>query len=424
MDVLLQNIQLSTKKGDYGSLRKMIDESTEDVFGKHPEYVGVLLENLELDKYTAAWCHILSRACGGKVKSQTYMDQVEVFFAGMAADQVRGVCADRFGIVSKKYTEMCRETKSPGRGIPHLLHGIQKIRKTPADLTPLHPDYVCLCLLQKQYNQAKDLLERTILNVEPKQTGVLPVHMMLYYYYGGMVYIGLKDFKRATEMLETCLCAPSSCLTAITLEAFKKYVLCSLIETGKMPLNLPKHCPSQVVKVIRRYSQVYMDFAGLFKKKDSTQEELNEFLEAHKEGFKADKNYGLAKQAVVSHLRIVVGRVEAVFSALPLAELAKKLKMPVAETEKCLLTMIRNNVTTARIDRTTQMVHFTAPPLASYTREIIDELEKLKRLTETIKQENHNVKCSKEYIIKEMNKDPAMKEYFSSQKTKKRKPNT
>ncbi len=60
----------------------------------------------------------------------------------------------------------------------------------------------------------------------------------LYFYYAGSVYIGLKKFTRATEMLKTAISVPAIVPSAIMIEAYKKFVLVSLILSGQVRLRL------------------------------------------------------------------------------------------------------------------------------------------------------------------------------------------
>eukprot|EP01059_Diplonema_ambulator_P007432 TRINITY_DN168_c1_g1_i1.p1 TRINITY_DN168_c1_g1~~TRINITY_DN168_c1_g1_i1.p1 ORF type:complete len:435 (+),score=99.48 TRINITY_DN168_c1_g1_i1:76-1380(+) len=422
MEALLQAIQSRSKKGDDEHLRKLFDEGVETVLGKHPEYVGMLLANLELGKYSAAWCFIL--CCGGLKKGEAakvWLGQVEAFLDGMCGDQIRDVCGDRLAAISAMYAETCRSLKCPGRGVPHLLRGIQKIRKTPNDLTPFHPDYLCLCLIQKQYNQAKDIVSKPILSIDPMATGVTPVHMMLYYYYCAMVHIGLKDFKAAIVCLESCMCTPSTCLTAITLQAYKKYILCCLIEEGKVPGALPKHCPLGVVKLVKKYASVYVDFQALFAGGKVAENGLAEYLKTHEDALKADKNLGLAKQAVASHKKTLVKQVVSTYTTISMADFAQAINVPTTEEAERLLHHLAStcqlNVT---IDVKNRMLHFPQREVFTHgSSDILAEIDKLKQLTGTIQGRDEDVQLSREYILKELNKDPAFREQFASHKTKK-----
>jgi COP9 signalosome complex subunit 3 len=84
-----------------------------------------------------------------------------------------------------------------------LLEGIKNFRPHSECLTPLHSEYVCCCLKAMNFKAALKVLEEPIYDIEPGLTGLTPKDMVLYYYYGGMVYIGLKQFTKAFSFFDT-----------------------------------------------------------------------------------------------------------------------------------------------------------------------------------------------------------------------------
>ena len=69
--------------------------------------------------------------------------------------------------------------------------------------------------------------------------------LLLYLYYGGMIYAGLKRFDEALFFFEACLRVPALLMSHIMLEAYKKFVLLSLIHSGEVPS--PPKCAAQVI---------------------------------------------------------------------------------------------------------------------------------------------------------------------------------
>ena len=61
--------------------------------------------------------------------------------------------------------------------------------------------------------------------------------MLLYFYYGAMVYGALEEWENAILFLEHAICLPTKKPSAIVLEALKKYILISLILGRKKPLE-------------------------------------------------------------------------------------------------------------------------------------------------------------------------------------------
>lgn len=69
--------------------------------------------------------------------------------------------------------------------------------------------------------------------------------LLLYFYYGGMIYTALRKYKEALFFLEACLRVPTCTLSYIMLEAYKKFVLLSLYHYGEVPQ--PPKCALQTV---------------------------------------------------------------------------------------------------------------------------------------------------------------------------------
>jgi len=66
----------------------------------------------------------------------------------------------------------------PIRGIAPLRAAVRKIQASPEQLTPVHADYLLLCLLAKQYKAGLSVLEDDIFDVDQ------PKDLFLYCYYG------------------------------------------------------------------------------------------------------------------------------------------------------------------------------------------------------------------------------------------------
>lgn len=66
-------------------------------------------------------------------------------------------------------------------------------------------------------------------------------HFLLYYYYGGMIYTAMKNYERALYFFEVVVTVPAMVVSHIMLEAYKKYILVSLILHGKVNSYLNKY---------------------------------------------------------------------------------------------------------------------------------------------------------------------------------------
>lgn len=66
--------------------------------------------------------------------------------------------------------------------------------------------------------------------------------LIRYFLYGGMVYLALKKWSEASHFLELAMSMPTTGpVSMIMVEAYKKWVLVGLLETGKVSLQLPRN---------------------------------------------------------------------------------------------------------------------------------------------------------------------------------------
>ena len=102
-------------------------------------------------------------------------------------------------ICCRRYCDFLVDNKQAILGVKIMRNLIKSIRDSSESLTPIHPLFIQLCLVSKCYNYALETLSEEIYDVNPEKTGVGYRDLLLYYYYGGLVYTGLKKFKQALQ---------------------------------------------------------------------------------------------------------------------------------------------------------------------------------------------------------------------------------
>lgn len=234
-------------------------------------------------------------------------------------------------ILARKVAEVAKETKQPITGVKTLHVAVTKLRTCSEALTPIHADFVLLCLLSKTYHVALPILEDEIFetSVEAQNT---PRDVLLYFYYGGMAYIGAKDLRKAYHFLKlvknkikklqlfTCLfkkknifkavTMPSSVLSSIMIEAYKKLILVSLLlhghvifffkkkrknhlielnflQTKKAP-SLPKYSSNALQRHLKTVFPPYQEFANAYSTFNT--DDLHKVAETYAEVFQKVKN--------------------------------------------------------------------------------------------------------------------------------------
>ena len=99
------------------------------------------------------------------------------------------------------------ERRTPIAAIQPLQQAVAVLSASPEQLTAAHAQLLKVCLLSKNYHLARPYIERDYFEVDARN--VRPADFMTFYYYGGLVCLGLKRFDRAyhhfrmvcTEML-------------------------------------------------------------------------------------------------------------------------------------------------------------------------------------------------------------------------------
>lgn len=106
-------------------------------------------------------------------------------------------------------------------------------------MTLFDPQILKLMIQNKLYSLALDMYKTqfTIFNTEH---GLTPLDVMSYFYYYGYVCTALKKYNEAVQAFRKVLIHPSNTLHKCTVNAYKKYIIVSLL-AGKRP-DFPKKC--------------------------------------------------------------------------------------------------------------------------------------------------------------------------------------
>ena len=189
-----------------------------------------------------------------------------------------------------------------------------------------------------------------------------PLDALLYFYYGGMVYVGLKQYRKASDFFSLAISAPAQALSAVVIEAHRKYVLVSLLLEGQVAA-LPKYTSGFIQRQLKGINQNYLDFAKAYQthKQDALKESYAKNLQDFTKvccclffvchGFPLispppffvfqDKNAGLAAQVVESLYRRNILRLTQTYVTLSLADIATSAQLPgPKQAEEYLLRMV------------------------------------------------------------------------------------
>ncbi|CAN6805946.1 unnamed protein product [Brassica oleracea] len=194
-------------------------------------------------------------------------------------------------------------SENPLRGVAPLLAAVHKVQVSTKRLTALHPDCLQLCLLAKCSKAGFSVLsDDDILEVYQPRDFYLHCYYVTYSllctFVRGMICIGLKRFQKALELLYNVVTAPMHVVNAIALEAYKKYILVTLIHSGQFSISPPKCASTTAKNSFKTWSTPYIDVGMRYN--DGKISELEAVVVANSSDFEKDKNLGLVKQAVSS----------------------------------------------------------------------------------------------------------------------------
>ncbi|KAG8199573.1 hypothetical protein JTE90_009411 [Oedothorax gibbosus] len=264
--------------------------------------------------------------------------RVKEFVENCNGEQIRAV-PDLFARLCQLFTNGLVERHQYIRGIPVLIKAIHKVQLFPSQLTTIHAFLCQLCLLARCMKPALPFLDTDITDINKERSSYETKSFLLYYYYGGMIYTSLKNFERALYFYEVAITTPSMAVSHIMLEAYKKYILVSLILYGKV-LNLPKFTSQVVGRFIKPLSQAYHDLATSYATNSPV--EVRSIITKHSEVFVRDNNMGLVKQCMSFLYKKRIQMLTKTFLTLSLSDMANKVQLAgPSEAEFYVLKMMK-----------------------------------------------------------------------------------
>lgn len=255
------------------------------------------------------------------------------------------------------YTNKLCQLNRPKRGLLVLQTAITKIqfdvntdKIRENQLTSVHADQLQLSLASKNFTLALELMSHEILDIhKPSKSAFDSKHMLAYFYYAGCIYASLKDYDESLFYLEQALTLPANAFSQIMIEAYKKFILISLISKGKI-LSLPKYTSRLVINQIKQLCSMYHDLALAYINYES--DKFNSILNKYGEVFAQDKNTRLISQLQQAFFKRNIQTLTKTFITLSLADMAQKVRLPSAkDAENLMLNMIRNGEIFATINQ-------------------------------------------------------------------------
>ncbi|KAJ7970690.1 COP9 signalosome complex subunit 3 [Quillaja saponaria] len=399
MEALVAQIQgLSSNEGDISRLHSILKQA-DDSLRLDSTRLSAVLSQLEPSKHSLGYLYILEASTSvpmSKEQADMLVPVITRFINSCAAEHIR-LAHDKFVSVCKRLKDQVMLLDAPMRGVAPLLTAIRKLQTSTEHLTPLHPEFLLLCLLAKCYKTGLSILEDDVFEFNQ------PRDLFLYCYYGGMICIGQKRFKKALDLLHNVVTAPMSTINAIAVEAYKKYILVSLIQHGQLSASLPKYTSSVAQRNMKGLCQPYIELANCYSTGKIA--ELENYVQANREKFENNNNLGLVKQVVLSMSKRNIQRLTQTYLTLSLQDIASivHLNSP-KEAEMHVLQMIQDGEIYAAINQKDGMVRFLEDPEQYKNCEMIEHIDssiqRIMALSRKLTVMDEQISCDQLYLSK------------------------
>jgi len=402
MDKIVGAIQgLSNSDPELKQLKTLLMKE-ENVILKSFNVLDDVLGVLDPVAHSLGYAYVLAaKTMAPKLDGSRFFGQAAKFLISCSGPQIR-LAPGKTAQICKKFAQISIENGLALRAVKPLRSALQKLRMSSDSVTPAHADFVQVCLVAKCYGAAVPILEDEIFEVNPEVSAITPKDLLLYYYYGGMIYTGLKDFKKALAFFKTGISIPAMVLSQIMVESYKKFLLLSLLVHGRL-IPIPKYASG----VIQRHSKTsfphYQELATAYS--TNSTDDVHKIAQQHFEAFTKDKNFGLVKQCIQSLYRRNVQKLTQTYLTLSLQDIATSVKLKSAqEAEEMIVRMVDKGEIFATINQKDGMVSFHEDSEQYDTTSMLNFLDQQVQgsidLAKKVRAADESISCSPAYLQK------------------------
>ncbi|KAK5115195.1 hypothetical protein LTR85_009953 [Meristemomyces frigidus] len=336
------------------------------------------------------WNQLLDWAMG-KLRTAGIPDLSPIAGAMLRLDPTAGT----FTTNHLKLLRACLYSGVPSQALPILDKNIYAFPTLPAKNVPEE-------LLSEEHELSNGFITAKSSFTEKVQTE----HVLEYHLLGAHIYIGQRNYTRARLFLEYLILTPSQqyAVSALQVEAYKKWVLVGLLAEGKA-YPLPRTHDGPVMKSIRAIAKAYDALGDTFEKRDVRK--FRAEMDVGAAIWHEDGNLRMVREAGDALLRYRVIDLQKTFAALPVSRVASHMEFTEDVTLQMLTDMIRGGSLNASITpgatsgEAVLRFHFTqSGPSSSMAQE--DELEaqtkRIEDLVTFIRDADRRLQLTKEYV--------------------------
>eukprot|EP01137_Pigoraptor_chileana_P000016 Opistho-2@35480 len=241
MERIVTSIQGLSTKEDLPQLTTFLSKQAHDIANASVSEINDALSALDPARHALGWVFLLHSKALKRQDPASFVEQAIRLLHEGAREQIT-IAPDKFVYIAQMLVECVVNTHQAIRAVAPLATAVERFRPSPEHLTPLHCEFLKVCILAKCYRQALRILEIPVTELSPKATSLDPVHVLLYHYYGGIVYCSQKRFKDALYFFQLAITVPAFTTSAVAIEAYKKYILVSLLVNGQVYRKNPCWC--------------------------------------------------------------------------------------------------------------------------------------------------------------------------------------
>ncbi|EFO24312.1 hypothetical protein LOAG_04179 [Loa loa] len=413
LDTFVKTVMGHTVTASWRELADLHRKAVYDVLERNIPHLDSVLETLAVDRYSMSVVSILlvkmNQIYTDNVKDrfERTLSQVESMVPLFDSMQISFIPDIYVLLFRKVYEYYLLQINKPARGIMLLTNAINVLVKEEKDiLTSLHPCLFCLCLKARIHDPAIPFLHLAVPKIfkeTANQTGPYmdPKWVVLYFYYGGLLYAVLGRYEEAFAMMQKACCIPAISPSAIVVRAYKIYVLLSLLLYGKTLRLSNYRSPVMTRSII----PLCPDYSALERICDNEEENFDkatailEYLEAHYATFEKDNTVGLVKLVVRSIRENSVKRLTECFTSISLSDVARRCHLDDSDhAELYLRDMGKEGKINVRIDKKQGIVKFAEMKREADEHEVDKAANFIYTLDALMKQFDDRIRVNPSYI--------------------------
>ncbi|VDK83392.1 unnamed protein product [Onchocerca ochengi] len=413
LDTFVKTVIGHTVSASWRELADLHRKAVYDVLERNISHLDSVLETLTVDRYSMSAVSVLLVKMNqiytdsAKGRFERTLSQIESMIPFFDSMQISFI-PDIYVLLFRKVYEYCLlQINKPARGIMLLSNAINVLVKEEKDvLTSLHPCLFCLCLKARIHHPAMPFLHLAVPKIfkeTANQAGPYmdPKWVVLYFYYGGLLYAVLGRYDEAFAMMQKACCIPAVAPSAIVVRAYKIYVLLSLLLYGKT-LRL-SNCRSPVMT--RSIVPLCPDYSALERICDNEEVDFDkasailEYLEAHYVTFEKDKTIGLVKLVVRSIRENSIKKIAEGFISISLSDITRRCHLDDnGHTELYLCDMSKDGKINVRIDKKQNIAYFDEMKIEANEHEVDKAANFIYKLDTLMKQFDDRIRVNPSYI--------------------------